>query len=80
MAIKDWKKGEGHRWYNRKDRRYIVLTGALNGLHEGEVGIDVREEEEDGFSSILEEKYFGKDNKTNTQRAINWAMQYMRTH
>ena len=78
--LKDWKKGNGYRWYNKKDKRYIVLTHALNGLHEGSVGVEIRINKGNGYSRVIKEKYFGKDNNTNTERAIKFAKQYMRKH
>jgi len=79
MALKDWKKGNGYRWYNKDGKHYIVLTHILNGLHEGDVGVEIRIDEGNGYSKIIKEKYFGRDNNTNTKKALAYVKHYMRT-
>ena len=76
MALKDWKKVEGHNeWINHNGKRTSV-SYVLNGEHKGEYDVTIGSELSDrGTRRVLLEKHFSTQ-----QKAIKFAKSYMKSH
>ena len=76
MALKDWKKGEGHNEWTNSDGKRVSISYVLNGEHKGEYDFTLGSElTENGTRKVLFEKHFIKQN-----HAIKFARAYMRSH
>lgn len=59
--MKCWKKVKGRDEYIKKDGTRIVQQYALNGPHEGELGVSVDSKpDKSGIRTVKINKYFGK--------------------